>query len=107
MAKKYLEVYNSQRVSTYDLEGKVVDVIAQLQAYVKSLGDGVTIEYETGYFDGEDSEYVLRWKRLETDEERAGRLARARVDKANKLTAIADEREGRRKMYERLRTEFE
>ncbi len=74
--EKFLEI--KERLSLgecYVLDGIVVDIIELLQKYVDEHGESVYLEYDAGYYD-DAPEFVLRWTRLESVEERDSRVAR-------------------------------
>lgn len=106
--KKYLEIEERRSLDNggYALEGSVVDVIERLKKYVYEFGEGVFLEYDTGWYDDEP-EYILKWKRLETDDERDARLAAKRKERASASKRLEKAKERRRKMYEKLKKEFE
>lgn len=106
--KKYLEITETRTLDNagYALEGRVVDIIEKLKKYVYEFGEGVSIEYEPGYY-GDDPEYILKWKRLETSAERDARLTAKRKERKSASKRLEKAREERRKMYQKLKKEFE
>lgn len=91
------------RLGAYDLDGKISDLRQILDDLIERYGPDAVFHSDyvrDGY--SEDARFVLRLcvKRLESDEEQAQRIA---AD--NKR--LARTREYDRKMYERLKAQFE
>lgn len=83
MAKKYLEIQESKKLSIWELEGSISDVSHFLHELANECGNDAYIDISQ-YFDGE-VEVEVSWTRLETDVERDKRLAKAKkVRKARK-----------------------
>jgi len=105
--KVYLDVYENLTLGGgREFEGRVIDMIDRFKGYVEKYGEDVYISYETGWYD-DDPEYVLRWTRKETDEERDARLAAKRKEREAAAARLEKIKEERRKMYEELKREFE
>lgn len=88
--------------SKYDIEDRVLDVIENLQSYVKDYGDDVFIDLQTtGDFDGGyTEEFAVCRYRLETDEEFAKRIE---IETAQQQR----QEEYERREFERLQKKFE
>jgi hypothetical protein len=99
MSQELTHIKNA--VDKYDLEGKVVDVIAKLQQLVAEHGQDIELEIETEQEEYGDSWYTkARLFRPETDREQEERVAKTKV-------AHAQQRAYRKQMYDQLKKEFE
>ena len=86
-----------------DFEGSLESIISTLQSELDDGWEGMTVEYERDYYEGDDYKvYYLYRHRPETDKEYAKRMKEREKKKAEKLKA----KERRRKEYEKLKKEF-
>ena len=92
MTKK--QIRETKRIDLSDLEGKIDDMISQLQDWKNDGWEGLEI-----YYDYDNTSYHLYKDRLETDEEYNHRMSN---EKLMKERAEAQ----RRKQYEQLKREF-
>lgn len=87
------------------LEGRVCDIIEQLEDYKKEYGGDCRIEEEYGYGDSADT--YLYYNREETDAEQTKRIAATKRQKEKRKADKVAKSEQDRKDYERLKKKFE
>jgi hypothetical protein len=87
----------------YEFEGKLADVIEQLNHYVKEYGPDAVLDWDEyfqyPYDQGHSPRFLIRRERAETDEERILRLQDEKASQKKR-----DERE--RAEYERLAAKY-
>jgi len=104
MAKKQIVARFDRTLNIYELEGRLIDVIAELQLKVDAYGPETELELEYGYEGIAD--IIITYPEEETDKELERRLARGRK-KREKNKAERVKKEARdRKELERLQKKY-